>query len=229
MEKSAATGTVKKQLYDVAFSKIYDKIITLEYDQGQILYEKQLIQELGIGRTPIREALLRLAANGIVESNPHNAFVVRTITLQNIKAVFESLEIMEQGIVELAVRYASTGSLEEMAAAQKDVERAMQDMDILALVASNHRFHMAFYQASRNEYLVYGLKRIRFETKRMAYLSYSYNVDQGAGLEHHYETVRHEHGKIMQHLKAQDKESLQRICRRHNKSFHERIVNYLTA
>ena len=87
MGQSAAPGKDKRQLYEVAFSEIYDKIITLEYEQGQILYEKQLIRELGIGRTPIREALLRLAANGIVESNPHNAFVVRAISLQNIKAI----------------------------------------------------------------------------------------------------------------------------------------------
>jgi DNA-binding GntR family transcriptional regulator len=229
MGRPAAMATDKKQLHDVAFSKIYNKIITLEYEQGQILYEKQLIQELGIGRTPIREALLRLAANGLVDSNPNNAFVVSSITLQNIKAVFESLEIMERGVIELAVRYVASTSLKEMADAQKDVERAMEDVDILGLVLSNYRFHMAFYRASRNEYLVHGLKRIRFETKRMAYLSYSHNVDQGSALESHYETVRHEHGAIMQYLKDQDEESLHKICRKHNKSFHERIVTYLTT
>lgn len=229
MGKAVAAKAGKKQLYDVAFSKIYNKIITLEYEQGQILYEKQLIKELDIGRTPIREALLRLAASGVVESNPNNAFVVRSITLQNIKAVFESLEIMESGVVGLAVRYVCSASLKEMADAQKDVERAMRDMDILALVASNYRFHMAFYEASRNEYLVYGLKRIRFETKRLAYLSYSHNVDQGSSLERHYENVRHEHSAIMQYLKDQDKKSLEKICRKHTKSFHERIVTYLTT
>ena len=52
----------KKSLVATAYEKIYRKIISLEYEPGQRLEENQLVKQLGIGRTPIREALLNLSA-----------------------------------------------------------------------------------------------------------------------------------------------------------------------
>lgn len=230
MGNLTTSGAVKKQLYEVAFDRIYIKIISLEYKQGQVLYEKQLMRELGIGRTPIREALLRLVAGGIVESHPSKSFVVRSITLENIKAVFDALDFLEYGIASLAVAFSPADCLKAMADAQADVERAIRDRDILALVLSNYRFHMAFYEASRNEYFVYCLIRIRFETKRLAYLSYSQSfVDQGDSLRKHYDAVLREHRLMMQYLNDKDEKSLQQVCRAHSAAFRERIIRYLTA
>lgn len=220
----------KKLLCDVAFDEIYRRIITMEYDQGQVLHEKQLVDELEIGRTPIREALHRLVARGILVSYPSRSWAVRAITLKDIKAVFEALEVMEAGVIGLAVQQPDpTDCLGEMAAAQENVEAAIRSADVLALVDSNHRFHMGFYGACHNEYLVYGLTRIRFETKRLAYISYSQNIARGRPLETHYETVRREHGAMMAHLKARDADALQRVCRAHTAAFRERIIQYLNV
>lgn len=220
----------KKLLCDVACDEIYRRIITMEYDQGQALHEKQLMEELGIGRTPIREALHRLVARGILESPPGRSWTVRTITLKGIKAVFEALELMETGVIELAVRHPDPEpSIDAMAAAQREVETAMRSGDMLALVESNHRFHMAFYEACRNEYLVYGLTRIRFETKRLAYISYSQNITPDRSPTAHFDAVRREHGAMMEHLRTRDAEKLRRICRAHIAAFRERIVQYLNV
>ena len=78
----------KQPLGATAYQEIYRKIIALEYEPGQRLEEHQLVQDLGIGRTPVREALLNLAADLMVESQPNKGYVVRPITLQNTKAAF---------------------------------------------------------------------------------------------------------------------------------------------
>ena len=224
-----ADCATKRLLYDVAFDEIYRRIITQAYAQGQILHEKQLMDELGIGRTPIREALPRLAGCGILDSHPNGAWTVRPISLANIKAVFEALEIMEMGVIGLAVRHDPHPVVDEMAQAQAEVEAAIGAGDILALVESNHRFHMRFYAAARNDYLRYGLERIRFETKRLAYISYSHNRDSDPILAQHYDAVRREHGAMMQHLIDQNPEGLRQTCRSHIAAFRERIIRYLSA
>ena len=94
----------KPPLATVAYEKIYRRIMTLAYAPGHHLEEKQLMDELGIGRTPIREALLRLSADFMVESQPSKGVVVRAITLQGTKAVFAALKIFELGVADLAVR-----------------------------------------------------------------------------------------------------------------------------
>ena len=222
-------GANKQLLCDVAFDEIYRRVITMEYDQGQVLHEKKLMEELAIGRTPIREALHRLVARGIVATQPSSrSWTVRSITLQDIKAVFDALEIMEIGVIGLAVRQPNPDPcLSKMAAAQQDIEAAIRAMDILSLVESNDRFHMAFYEACRNEYMVYGLTRIRFETKRLAYISYSQNMGSSKSSADHFEAVRREHGAVMEHLRNKEADAMRQICRIHIAAFRERIVQYL--
>jgi DNA-binding GntR family transcriptional regulator len=219
----------KRLLCDVAFDEINRRIITMHYGQGQTLHEKQLIEELGIGRTPIREALPRLAACGILDSHPNGAWTVRPITLQHIKAIFEALEIMEMGVIGLAMRHDPTFHLKQMQAAQREVDAAIAAGDALALVEANHRFHMHFYDAAHNEYLVHGLCRIRFETKRLAYISYSHDPIQGDALAAHYQAVKHEHAEMMDQLAARDEAGLRETCRVHTAAFRERIIRYLCA
>jgi DNA-binding GntR family transcriptional regulator len=226
----ATSGALPKRLlYDVAFDEIYRRIITMEYGQGQVVHEKQLMQELGIGRTPIREALPRLAACGILESHPNGAWSVRPITLQTIKSIFEALEIMEMGVIGLAMRHDPTPFLGQMAAAQTQVQAAIAARDILALVEANHRFHMSFYAAARNDYLLHGLSRIRFETKRLAYISYGPNPLPDDALAAHYAAVGREHGGMLTHLQNRDEDALRQTCRAHIAAFRERIIGYLSV
>ncbi|MBW1646927.1 MAG: GntR family transcriptional regulator [Deltaproteobacteria bacterium] len=226
MAKSGSTP--KRLLCDVAFEEIYRRIITLHYGQGQALHEKQLMEELGIGRTPIREALPRLAACGILDSHVNGAWTVRPITLQHIKAIFEALEIMEMGVIGLAMRHDPTSHLKQMQAAQREMDAAIAAGDTLALVEANHRFHMRFYDTAHNEYLIHGLCRIRFETKRLAYISYG-QLPVDSDLAAHYEAVGREHAAMMQQLAAKDEAGLRHTCRVHIAAFRERIIRYLSS
>jgi DNA-binding GntR family transcriptional regulator len=219
----------KRLLCDVAFDEINRRIITMHYGQGQTLHEKQLMAELGIGRTPIREALPRLAACGILDSQPNGAWTVQPITLQHIKAIFEALEIMEMGVIGLAMRHDPAAVLEQMEKAKDEVDTAIAAGDTLALVEANHCFHMHFYEAAHNEYLVHGLRRIRFETKRLAYISYSHNPMQVDALAAHHQTVKGEHAVMIQQLAAKNEEGLRQTCRAHIAAFRERIIRYLSS
>ena len=77
----------KQPLAVTAYQLIYRNIMTLKYEPGQRLEEKQLVEQLGIGRTPIREALMHLSADFMVESQHNKGFIVRPITLQNTSSV----------------------------------------------------------------------------------------------------------------------------------------------
>jgi len=80
-----------------AYEIIHDKIITMALKPGEHVDEKALVEELGIGRTPVREALLKLASEHLVESRPNKGFIVKPLTLQDVKAMFEALNIIETG------------------------------------------------------------------------------------------------------------------------------------
>jgi len=183
MEITPNKKNTKQPLAVTAYNKIFQKIISLEYQPGQSLEENQLVEHLGIGRTPVREALLRLAGEKMVESQPQKGVIVRPITLQNTKATFEAMKIMEQ-----------------MTAANEEVKSAVKTMDVLSLVKTNHVFHMHFAQCSYNEYLIRAVTEIRSEAKRLSFLSYANEIDPDRSLQIHYQSVITEHEKIITYL-----------------------------
>lgn len=182
-----------------------------------------------MGRTPIREVLLRLLGNNMVESQPGRGYIVRPITLQNIKALFEMMKILEAGVVGLAVRQNITPFLTKMEKASVDVKSAIIDGDTLSLVEANHDFHQYYAQCSRNEYLVRGINQIRSEAKRLSYLSYVNEIDSEVSLRDHFDSVIHEHEKIITLLRDKNEKGLKETVLEHIKVFQMRIILYMSS
>lgn len=219
----------KKTLGATAYEIIYRKIISLEYEPGQRLEENQLVKQLEIGRTPIREALLNLSADMMVESQPNKGFVVSPITLQKTKAAFAALKILELGVASLAVAQDVTHYLSQMEIANQSVKDAIVQMDILRLVEANSTFHNYFARCSNNEYLIQCLHKVRCETNRLAYLSYGNEIDPCNSLHDHYESVVGEHNEIITYIKKRDENGIKETICRHIKTFQKRIINYMAS
>ncbi len=216
-----------RSLAATAYESLYSKIISLHYQPGQPLEEAALVDELGIGRTPVREALQRLAADLLVESQPGKGFVVRPITLQNTKAAFAALQIFELGVADLAVRQTNRLLLEEMREANVQVAEAVGEMNIYRLVEANSAFHDAYARCSDNIYLVLSLQRVRCETNRLAYLSYGNEIDPERNLKEHYASVIDQHNGVIEALRGRDTERLKALVIEHIGIFKRRIIQYL--
>jgi len=229
MKRKNRKSNQKKPLGITAYEKIYQKIITLEYKPGRNLEEKQLMDHLRIGRTPIREALLRLVGERIIESEPGKGFTVKPITLQNTKATFEVMKILETGAANLAVLQDPTPFLPDLDKASKNVKAAIEAMDALYLVEANHEFHLHFARCSNNEYLIRWINEIRSEANRLSYLSYSSEIDPTEALNSHYKSVIHEHEEIITYLKTRNKSELKRTILEHIQAFQRRIILYMSS
>jgi DNA-binding GntR family transcriptional regulator len=228
--KAKATNTETKQPLGVtAYEKIYQKIVSLDFEPGQHLEEKHLIEHLGMGRTPIREALLRLVGENMVESQPGRGYIVRPITLQNIRAAFDMMRILETGAVGLTVRQNIDPLLIKMEKAGAAVKSAIENGDPLALVAANHDFHRYYAQCSHNEYLIRGINQIRSEAKRLSYLSYVNEVDPGISLSSHYDAVIREHEKIIDYLRNKNEALLKATVLEHINAFQRRIILFMSS
>jgi DNA-binding GntR family transcriptional regulator len=230
MVKQLNNGNSPKQpLAAKAYELLVKKIICLEYQPGQHLEENQLMEDLGIGRTPIREALVRLHGEKMVESHPNRGVIVRPVTLQNTKAMFESMALIEMGIVDIAVDRDCTLFLEKMEAANQEARKAVTANDVFGLVEANHEFHMHFARCSRNEFLIRAVKDIRTEAKRLSYLSYDNVIDPHHPLEIHYESVVGEHDRIIDGLTRKDAKQVKQLICDHIQTFRDRIIVFMTS
>lgn len=224
---SASVADGRQSLGSTAYRAVYANIISLKYAPGRHLEEAALVEELGIGRTPIREALQRLAADLLLESLPGKGFVVRPLTLQNTRAAFTALNILELGVASLAVRQRTALLLEEMREANAQVAESVAEMDIYRLVEANSAFHDAYARCSDNIYLVQGLQKVRCETNRLAYLSYGNEIDPARTLQEHYASVIDQHNQIIESLRSRDEASLKAVIKDHIEIFKKRIIHYL--
>jgi DNA-binding GntR family transcriptional regulator len=219
----------KQPLAVTAYETILRRIICLEYQPSQHLEESQLMADLGIGRTPIREALVRLHGERMVESHPNRGMVVRPITLQNTKAMFESMRIFEFGVVDIAVNKDCTTFIEKMKAANLKIQAAVESKDLLGMVEANHLFHINFARCSQNEFLIRAVHDVRSEAKRLSYLSYNNSIGPGKNLELHYKAVVEEHDRIVACIENHDSKKLKQLLTDHILTFRERIILFMVS
>ncbi len=221
------TGNGRNSLVEVAYSELYRRIVTLELEPGHGLEEGPLMEALEIGRTPLREAMQRLVADMLVEAQPGKGFVVRPLTLQNTKAAFAALQVLECGVADLAVRQDAGVFIKQMQQVNQEVKQAVKSMDIYRLVEANSRFHDTYARCCHNPYLVQALQKVRCETNRLAYLSYGNQIDPRRSLKDHYASVIDQHERIIQALVARDHAALKKVIVEHIEIFKGRIVQYL--
>ena len=219
----------KQPLGAVAYEQICRRIITLDYEPGRILDEKQLMADLGLGRTPVREALLRLAGEGWVESQPNRGAVVPAISLQGTRAIFEAMKVLEVGIAGLVVAQNTSSLLPRMAEVNETLKAARESEDILGLVEANHDFHLCFARCSQNPYLIRALNEVRNQAKRLSYLSYANEIEPERSLQAHYASVVTEHDEIMAYLKERNEVKLKETIIQHINTFQERIIRYMAS
>lgn len=219
----------RQPLATTAYEAIIKKIICLEYPPSQHLEENQLVDELGIGRTPIREALARLQGEKMVESHPNKGVIVRPITLQNTKAMFESMHIFESGVADIAVHKENSPLIKKMKKSNERVKKAILSSKVFRLVEANHDFHMNFARCSQNEFLIRAVEDARKEAKRLSYLSYDNIIDPSRPLEAHYKSVVEEHEKIIKTLADKDAQTLKILLKEHIETFRQRIIIFMTS
>ena len=143
-----------------AYDLILRGILTGILPTGKRLPEIPLATGLGLGRTPVREALMRLEADGFVRSEPRVGTVVAGNTLESLAEIYEVREVLEGFAARLAARYARPSDLLAMRRVLEETAAATEANDVPRLRALNVRFHELIHVAARNDQLGRVLARL---------------------------------------------------------------------
>lgn len=141
------------KISDQLCEKIEDQIATGELPPGCALDEATLAEQHGVSRTPVREALIQLAAEGLIEIRPRRGAVVTSIGPGRLLEMFEVMAELEAMCARLAARRMSEGERTDLLAAHQACEAARSDQDPDAYFYCNERFHAAIYAGSHNVFL----------------------------------------------------------------------------
>lgn len=153
-----------------AYSQIRERIITTVLKPGAVIEEAALMNQLGLGRTPIREALKRLEAEKLVVVSPRRGIFVADVTLTDLRHVEEIRLELDTLAVRLAVQRITPAQLEELRrlVAEYEVSRDYySEPDLLNL---DRRFHALLREASHNRLLEAECKMLFNLSLRIWYL-----------------------------------------------------------
>lgn len=136
--RSELDQVAPQQLKDVVYERLRDALIDLTFQPGEPLREAALVERLGVSKTPIREALVRLERDGLVETAPYRGARARSYTADDLRELFEVRELIECECVRRAARHADPAVVDalgrniaetEAALARNDLRRAASRLD----------------------------------------------------------------------------------------------------
>ncbi|HRP78817.1 MAG TPA: GntR family transcriptional regulator [Aquamicrobium sp.] len=155
------------------YETLRNEIVELKLEPGSPIDELQLAERFSLSRTPIREALVRLAAEGLITTLPNRATIVSNIDFLNLPHFFDALTLMYRVTTRLAAANHQGDDLARIRAAQAAFAKAVAARDALAMIATNRDFHLEIARAGRNRYYTELFRQLLDEGRRILRLYYS--------------------------------------------------------
>lgn len=212
-------GSGVKYVYDI----LRTDILNLTLAPGSPIDEIQVAERLSMSRTPVREALVRLASEGLVTTLPNRSTVVSNIDFLKLNSFFEALTLMYRVTTRLAAEYRTEADLATIRARQAEFARAVEDRDALEMIATNREFHAAIAEAGRNPYYTGLFCRLLDEGRRILRIYYSSFDDR---LPKRYVI---EHDDMIAAIAARDVVAADRIASAHADQIVRQIQSMIAA
>jgi DNA-binding GntR family transcriptional regulator len=196
-----------RPLRDLVLDAIRAAIMNGTLQPRERLMEIQMAEELGVSRTPIREALRKLELEGFIVMVPRKGAYVSDLSFKDIADVFEIRAALEGLAAGLAAERITEEELERMERLLVEKQEAITQDDIGKLVDVDTKFHELMYQASRNVRLGSIISNLREQIQRFRLTSLSYPGRNKLSLE--------EHKNIVEAIQARDSQLARQLAQEH--------------
>ena len=171
----------KQRAVDEAYDLIENMIATLKLEPGSLIIEGELMQKTRLGRTPVREALMRLTSYGLVVSLPRRGLRVSNIELAEHLTLIETRRALDVLITQSVARRANPTQREAIMVYSGEMMKAAQQEDLHAYMQADQALDRIMHQACRNPSAVTAVIPLVIQCRRVWYaFQYEGNLIEGA-------------------------------------------------
>ena len=217
---AAAIATAPSQsrlsLTERAYGEIRHRLITLAFRPGEFINESMICASLGIGRTPVHEALHRLQLEGLVQIVPRKGVLIPADSLNDLIALIETRMVVEPAGMALAAARAEPGHLRALEAMLGQAREAIQQGDRAGSMALDAKFHNEIIRVTGNSVLAEVARMLHQRASRIWHLQVWSDADL--------QLAQIEHEAIFEALRAGDAEQTAAAARAHLTSLRGRIM-----
>ncbi len=205
---------------DRAYETVKQLIVSLQLAPGTVIEEAELRLRVGIGRTPLREALYRLVDHGLVVVAPRRGFFVADISAAGLQELSDLRLVLESMAVRLATERSSPSIVPQLRAVLLNTDLSIAAHDLNQLIEIDLSFHRLLAHAAGNQYLEETLDRLYAMMLRFWYLSF-----ERAG---QLPDVMHEHANIVNAIEHRDSLGAEAAMRFHVLEFRNKVQAILS-
>lgn len=222
MDAEVEPRRLKGTGWKYAYETLRDEILGLTLEPGALLDETSLAERFNMSRSPVREALIRLAGDDLVVTLSNRSTIVAPIDIQSFPKYVEALDIAQRMNTRLAAELRSDADLKEIAKRQKEFETTVRNGQYLAMSGANKAFHMAIAAAGKNPYLSAFYERLLDQGRRMLHLHFAFLERTQVGY-----LLTDEHAEMLEAIRAQDVERADLLAHAHTRQFRDQFIDFL--
>ena len=193
---------------EIVYQKLKKSILICEYEPGELISEKDLVECYRTSRTPVREAINMLSGEGYVDILPKKGIQISKLSVKQLKEVYELRRILEPIAISAAINFVTEDDIKTLKNFDVQLEGVVEDEDVFTLFSAGMDYHLYVAKLSRNDTLFNLLKTLREQSNRglIFYLkSYLQTCTQSQRKEV-LSFIGHEHKVITEALQKKDKE-----------------------
>jgi DNA-binding GntR family transcriptional regulator len=206
------------------YKKIREDILCLKLRPGEPLDEVGLAKRFKLSRSPVREALIRLAAEGLVTLLPNRSALVAPLQFETLPRYLEALDLMQRITTRMAAVRRTDAELAAIRAAQAAFERACARVSIVEMIETNRDYHLAIAGAARNPYFTALYARLLDEGMRMLHIHFKFRAETQ---ELKPDLMFAEHTAITEAIAQQDAALAERLAHEHAEGFSANFIRYM--
>ncbi|MBN3787313.1 GntR family transcriptional regulator [Burkholderia sp. Ac-20353] len=205
-----------------------NEILTMKLTPGTPLDEVGLAERFDMSRSPIREALVRLSAEGLVTILANRSTMVAPMDFGRVPEFLDALDLLQRVTTRLAALHRTTADLAKIRDAQKAYEKAIaasiKSGDSLGMIEKNYEFHMAIASAGRNTYFADLYRRLLEEGRRMMHLHFEFKaLDPDISAQE----MASDHTEIVNAIDMRDADRAEEYAHHHAVQFKGRFMEFM--
>lgn len=135
------------------YTILREEILSLSISPGSNIDEKTIAARFQVSRSPVREAFIRLASEGLINTLPNKSSQVSPLEVEDFPHFIDALDLTQRAVTRLAAIHRSEADITAIRAANETYRQAIKNGQIDQMINANHAFHMTIATASQNKYL----------------------------------------------------------------------------
>lgn len=200
-----------------AYNNLKEKIMRLQLRPGELLLVQPLAKELGISRTPVREAMIRLEREGFVEEAEGKKFKVTEITLKSILEIHEIRELIELHTAAKAAVHRSQNQMNRLKDLAADMEQSLNKSDHVAFFQTDMDFHSQIIHIGNNKTLESLMHQLNEKIQRIRHLT--------TYVHRRIEDTVGEHAAILSAIDAQNPDAARKTMKNHLDNVKQGVIH----